>query len=557
MTKNTCAIGHEKASDPGPGSQDAESLAMGDFGSQPLQRTETRRDIKSRHAQMIAIGGTIGTGLFVGIGQALAISGPLNLLLAYCIICFFVYCIMTATTEVSSYLPIPGASMAYYGSRFVSKSLGFAMGWLYFYSFGILVTYEITAAALVINYWPNQIHIAVWITIMLVVIVALNFAPVGVYAETEFWFASTKVFMILGLLILSVILCFGGVPSQEGRIGFAYWKDPGAMNEYLVDGAAGRFCAFIYALAFSVFSFNFGPELIVITGGEMRAPRKNLPRAAKTFIWRLITFYILGALAIGIICRSDAAGLLNGGKGAASSPWVIAIKDAGIHTLDSVINAGIIVSAWSSGNSYLYMSSRSLYSLAKAGNAPSMFQQCTSWGIPLRAVIASSVFGLLAFLNVSAAVSTVFTWLINLTNTAGFTSWVCCSIILLRFRKACSKQEIQVTEVPFRSCLQPYVAYACIVFFTCLLFLNGFGVFFPGNWSASSFLTSYIGFPIFITIYLAHRIWYRNDKWMIPPSEVDLVSGLDYIRTAESLALETIPEHSSNKVVRTLKRAFS
>ncbi|UPL00344.1 hypothetical protein LCI18_011278 [Fusarium solani-melongenae] len=362
MTKDINVVNGEKPSDPGI-AHDAESCAPGQVDSNPLQRTETHRNIKSRHAQMIAIGGTIGTGLFVGIGQALAISGPLNLLLAYVTICFFVYCIMTATTEISSYLPIPGSSMAYYGSLFVSKSLGFAMGWLYFYSFGILVAYEITAAALVIDYWPNQVHIAVWITVMLVVIVALNFAPVGAYAETEFWFASTKVFMILGLLILSVVLCFGGAPAQDGLLGFTYWRSPGAMSEYLVGGAAGRFCAFIYALAFSVFSFNFGPELIVITGGEMRAPRKNLPRAAKTFVYRLITFYILGALAIGIICRSDAPGLLSGGKGAAASPWVIAIKDAGIHTLDSIINAGIIISAWSSGNSQCALHLQTLYLL--------------------------------------------------------------------------------------------------------------------------------------------------------------------------------------------------
>lgn len=554
MTKDLNVVNGEKPSDPGI-AHDAESCAPGQVDSSPLQRTETHRNIKSRHAQMIAIGGTIGTGLFVGIGQALAISGPLNLLLAYVTICFFVYCIMTATTEISSYLPIPGSSMAYYGSRFVSKSLGFAMGWLYFYSFGILVAYEITAAALVIDYWPNQVHIAVWITVMLVVIVALNFAPVGAYAETEFWFASTKVFMILGLLILSIVLCFGGAPAQDGRLGFTYWKDPGVMNEYLVGGAAGRFCAFIYALTFSVFSFNFGPELIVITGGEMRAPRKNLPRAAKTFVYRLITFYILGALAIGIICRSDAPGLLSGGKGAAASPWVIAIKDAGIHTLDSIINAGIIISAWSSGNSYLYMSSRSLYSLAMAGNAPSIFKRCTSWGLPIYAVMPSSLFGLLAFLNVSSGVSSVFTWLINLTNTAGFTSWVCCSIILLRFRKACAAQGI--TDVPFRSRLQPFASYACIIFFTCLLFLNGFGVFFPVNWSTSSFLTSYIGFPIFIAIYFAHRIWKRKDAWIIPSSQVDLTTGLDYILALESIELESRPKEKANRVVSALKRVLS
>ncbi|CAH0045893.1 unnamed protein product [Clonostachys solani] len=334
--------------------------------------------------------------------------------------------------------------------------------------------------------------------------------PVRIYAETEFWFASIKVIMIIGLLLLSIILALGGGPNGD-RIGFRYWSHPGAMNEYLVGGAAGRFCAFIYSLTFSVFSFNFG--------------------AAKTFIWRLITFYILGALAIGIICRSDAQGLTAGGYGAAASPWVIAIKQSGIQLLYSVINAGIICSAWSSGNSYLFMSSRSLYSLSVSGNAPAVFQRCTKYGIPIYAIAASSLFGLLAYLNVSSSSSLVFNWFINLTNTAGFTSWTCCGIILLRFRKACKAQGI--TNLPFQSRLHPYAAWGCICIFSTLLLLNGFSVFFPGHWSVSSFLTAYLGFPVFLTIYFAHRIWDRKSKWLISPNEVDLTSGLDAVLAAE------------------------
>ncbi|KAH7018951.1 amino acid permease/ SLC12A domain-containing protein [Ilyonectria destructans] len=425
--------------------------------------------------------------------------------------------------------------MSSHGTRFVSKSLGFAMGWLYWYSFGILVAYEITAASLVINYWPNNVHIAVWITIMLVIILALNFSPVKWYAESEFWFASLKVLMIIGLLLLAFILAVGGGPNGK-KIGFSYWNDPGAMNEYLVTGARGRFCAFIYALTFSMFSFNFGPELIVLTSGEMRAPRKNLPTAAKNFVWRLIVFYSLGALAISVICRSDAPGLTDGGYGAAASPWVIAIKDSGIKILDSIINAGIILSAWSSGNSFLYMSSRSLYSMAKSGNAPAIFARCNRYGVPVYATLASALFGPLAYMNVGSSTSEVFNWFINLTNTAGFTSWICCCIILLRFRKACKAQG--VTDIPFQSILQPWASYICIVFFACLLGLNGFSVFFPGQWSVSSFLTSYIGLPIFLVIYGAHRVYHWNEGWVIAPGDVDLHTGLDAIKALEEVEAE-------------------
>ncbi|RHZ60125.1 uncharacterized protein CDV56_108299 [Aspergillus thermomutatus] len=496
-----------------------------------LPRAQTKRGIQSRHAQMIAIGGIIGTGLFVGTGEALAVAGPANLFLAFATICFFVYGMVTTVMTVGTYLPGEGTSMAAYASRYVSKSLGFAMGWLYWYSYGIIVAYEITAAALVIDYWPNNINVAVWLTIMLVVILGLNLMPVRVYAESEFWFASLKIIMIVGLLLLSFILAVGGGPSHE-RLGFRYWNDPGLMNKYLVDGSAGRLCAFVYALVFSMFSFVFGPELVVLTSGEMRSPRRNLPRAANNFIWRLIVFYVLSALAIGVICPSNASGLTNGGVGAAASPWTIAIREAGITVLPSVINGGIILSAWSSGNSYLYMSSRSLYSMACEGSAPQIFSRTNRFGVPVNAVLASSLYALLSYLNTSSSSSSVFTWLINITNTAGFISWICCCIIFLRFMEACKAQGI--TNLPYQSVLQPYATWVCLVFFTLLCLVNGFSVFFPGHCSTQTFVTSYAGIPAFIVIYLVHRTVHRNDRWAYRPEEVDLTTGLEEIAALEA-----------------------
>lgn len=195
-----------------------ESHAVGEIHL--MEQAGTKRNIRSRHAQMIAIGGTIGTGLFVGAGQALAIGGPAFIFVGYTLTSLLVYGIVSAVVEIATYLPVSGCSMAYYAARYVSPSVGFALGWLYFYSFGILIAYEITAAGIVINFWPNNVHIAVWITIMMLVIVALNFSPVGVYAETEFWFAGIKVIMIVGLLLLAFILAVGGGPTGD-RIGMS------------------------------------------------------------------------------------------------------------------------------------------------------------------------------------------------------------------------------------------------------------------------------------------------------------------------------------------------
>ena len=459
----------------------------------------------------------------------LAKGGPAFILAAYCIVTVLVYCVVTALIEVATYLPIHGGTMSYYGYRYVSRSVGFALGYLYWYALGILVPYEITAAGLVINYWPNDVHIAVWMTIMSVVIIALNFMPVKYYGETEFWFAGTKVILMIGLLLLSFILFWGGGPSRD-RLGFRYWHDPGAAHPYIKTGDAGYTISFFSTLVSSVFPFTFAPELLVVTGGEMESPRRNLPIAGKRYFYRLIIFYIFGVLAIGVTCPSNDSRLTNGGAGAGSSAFVVAIADAGISTLPSIVNAVILISAWSSGNSFLYISSRALYSLAVQGSAPRIFKTCNKWGVPWVAVTASSLFCGLTYLNVASSGATVFNWLVNLTNTAGMTSWVVCMIVYLRFRKATDAQGV---ERPYRSWAQPYGSYIAMVAFTLLCLINGFTVFFPGRFSASDFLTAYIGIPIFLGLYFGHRLVFWRDKWAWDPEEVDLQTGLQEIIDAE------------------------
>ena len=344
--------------------------------------------------------------------------------------------------------------------------------------------------------------------------------------------------MMIGLLMLSFILFWGGGPSRD-RLGFRYWKHPGAAVRYTVGsgddaytlpGSTGLFVGFWHTLVACVFPFTFAPELIVVTGGEMANPRRNLPIAARRYFYRLVIFYVLSVLAIGVTCPSDDARLNNGGAGAGSSPFVVAIANAGISTLPSIVNAVILISAWSSGNSFLYISSRALYSLAVQGSAPSIFKACNRWGVPYNAVAVSSLFTALAYLNVASSGSVVFNWFVNLTNTWGMISWICCGIIYLRFRKAA---KVQGVEVPYRHWIQPYGAYIAIFMFTLLCLTNGFTVFFPKNWSASSFLTAYIGIPIFLVMYFGHRAYFWKDSWAWAPDEVDMQTGLQEVIDAE------------------------
>ncbi|KAI1391584.1 AAT family amino acid transporter [Hypoxylon trugodes] len=495
--------------------------------AEPEGISGTKRGLKSRHVQMIGLGGTIGTGLFIGTGQGLRMGGPVGLFAAYTFMSIVVFGIITGTSEMSSYLPVAGSSISYYARRFMSPSLSFALGWLYCYIWTIAVPSEITAAGLVVQYWNPPVHPAVWTAIFIAVIICLNFTPVKVYGETEFWFASFKILGIVGLLFMAVILVAGGGPNHH-ILGFQYWTNPGPVNEYLVPGAAGQLVAIISATTFSVYAFAYAPELLVVTSGEMKNPRTNLPKAGKRYIYRLIIFYILGSFFIGLIIPSNDPELLGGSSGAGASPWALAAKNAGIRGLDSVINFVILTSAVSAGNSSLYLSSRTLYSMALTGAAPKIFLRCTSNGIPYVALAFTSLFSSLAFLNLSSSGADIFTWLVNFLNSGAFIGWICCALLYLRFRKATFVQNVH--ELPYRSIFQPYMSWFCASVLTLLLLLNGLSTFLPGQWNTQDFISAYIGIPVFLAFYLGHKFTVgRRDPWLISPHDVDLHTGLEDI----------------------------
>ncbi|KAI4276423.1 MAG: hypothetical protein L6R38_005675 [Xanthoria sp. 2 TBL-2021] len=183
---------------------------------------------------------------------------------------------------------------------------------------------------------------------------------------------------------MALVLVCGGGPSGEAY-GFKFWHNTGPTKEYPVDGIGdgiGRLRAFVAVITFSVFAFAFAPELRVVMGGEMRNLRRNLPIAGQTYFYRLIFFYVFDIFFIGLIVSSNNKSLLNDESGAGSSLWAVAVREAGIKGLEYVINGVIVISAWSAGNAYLYLASRTLYSMALVGNAPKIFTQCTKSGIP-------------------------------------------------------------------------------------------------------------------------------------------------------------------------------
>lgn len=437
---------------------------------------------------------------------------------------FVVWVVMNDLGEMSTYLPLKGISIPYLVHRFVEPSLAFAAGWNYWYAYAMLVGAETTAGGILLDYWETPVPVAVWITIILLVILALNIIAVQVFGEAEFWFASIKLITIVGLIILGIVLMAGGGPNHDA-LGFRFWyqDSPGAFNEYMTTGSTGRFLAYWTAFVRAGFAFITSPELIALAAGETIAPRRNIPKAARRFVWRLALFYGLSSLVLGCIVPSTDPRLLSPESNASASPWVIAIQNAGIGGLNHVINFAILTSAWSAGNAFLYSGSRVLYSMALSDQAPKFFAVTTRNGVPYRAILVTWAVGLLAYLNVSNNGALVFQWFSNISTISGFIAWIVVLTTYLRFRSAMEFRGL-LSSLPFKTPLQPYATYVVLFVITVLTLTNGFQVFFPQAWNVTDFLAAYITIPIFLALYIGHKIWFRT-PFARRLEDVDVYSG--------------------------------
>ena len=325
---------------------------------------------------------------------------------------------MQSLGEMATYIPISGAFTAY-ATRFVDPSLGFAMGWIYWFSWAMTYSLELTVTGLIIQYWNSSLSIGIFIGVFWVLITAANFLPVSFYGEFEFWLSSIKVITIIGFMIFAV--CIDAGAGQHGYLGFHTWGNPGAFAPYLLqsDGALAKFVGFWSVLIQAGFSYQ-GTELVGIAAGETENPRKNVPGAIRKTFWRILFFFIGTIFFIGLLVPYDNPDLLSTASDATASPFVIAAKLAGVPVLPSIINAVLLFVVLSAANSNVYSGSRILLGLANDGSAPAFMKRTTSKGVPYVAVAFTSAFGLLAFLNLSTNGGTVFTWLLNISAVAGF-----------------------------------------------------------------------------------------------------------------------------------------
>ncbi|CAG1972953.1 unnamed protein product [Fusarium graminearum] len=479
--------------------------------------TALARELKGRHLQMIAFGGSIGTGLFVASGGSLYRGGPASLLLSYVLIGGMQYCTMQSLGELCVAFPIAGSFSAF-STRFLDPSWGFAMGWNYCLQWLFVLPLEIIAGAFTIGYWDETIDRSVFVSVFLLTIVAINLFGVKTYGEAEFIFSIIKITAIVGFILLAIVINIAGEP--EGHyIGGMYWRNPGAFK----NGFKG-FCS---VLVTSAFSFT-GTELIGLAAAETANPRKSLPTAIKQVFWRIMIFYLVALLLVGLLVPSDDSRLVGGDNvaDATASPFVIAIEKAGTSLLPGIMNAIILIAVISVGNSAVFGSSRTLAALAEQSHAPHIFAYVDRQGRPLMAILFASCIGLLAFLADVKYHDAIFNWLLSISALSTLFTWGSICLCYIRFRAAWSHNAHTIEQLPFKSNVGVAGAWVALIGYILVLlsqiWIAASPVYAPdivdgASGVAQNFFLKVLAIPIILLFYICHKafvVQYMGDVHM-------------------------------------------
>ncbi|KAH3899395.1 probable Histidine permease [Saccharomycodes ludwigii] len=492
-----------------------------------IEQTNTdklKQDLSVRHLVFLAVGGSIGTGLFVNSGQALTTGGPASLVIDWTIISTALFTVMNALGELAAVYPVNGGFNVYF-TRFIEPSYAFAVVSNYALQWLVLLPLELVAASITIQYWNRTINSDAWVVIFYVAIVLANFLDVKSFGETEFVLSLIKILAIIGFFILGIVLTCGGGPTHK-YIGGAYWHDPGAFVGYT---KGHRFQGLASNFVVAGFSFS-GVETCCLAAAESSNPRKTLPSSSKKSFWIISLSYITVLTLVGCLVPYNDPRLLNGSSSvdAAASPLVIAIENAKIKGLPSLMNAIILIAIISVANSAVYACSRSIASMAEIGYCPKIMGHVDKKGRPIYAIIATLIFGLLSFVAASDKESEVFTWLSALSGLSTLFCWLSINLAHVRFRYAMKVQNKSLDDLPYLSLTGVWGSVYGIFIIILILIASFWTSLFPvggDGADAESFFEGYLSFPILIACYIGHKIYSKNWKLYVKADEMDLDSG--------------------------------
>ncbi|MGW8376664.1 amino acid permease [Streptomyces sp. ODS28] len=399
--------------------------------------------LKNRHLSMIAIGGVIGAGLFVGSGAGIAKAGP-GILLSYALAGTLVVLVMRMLGEMAAADPVSG-SFSTYADRALGRWAGFTIGWLYWFFWAVVLAVEATAAAAILTSWLPAVPQWAWALLVMVVLTATNLASVGSYGEFEFWFAGIKVVSIVVFIVIAGLAVFGLLPGTES---------PGAANltghgGFLPHGPG----AILSGMLLVVFSF-MGSEIVTLAAGESAEPSKMVRRATNSVIWRIGTFYLGSILVVVTLLPWNDPAVVKDG------PYVAALNQIGIPHAGTIMDVIVVTAVLSCLNSGLYTASRMAFSLGQRGDAPAAFGRVNRRGVPAAAIWSSVAVGFIAVIFNYTAKDTVFEFLLNSSGAVALFVWLVICLSQLRMRPVIERDMPERHTV--RMWLHPYLTYVTI-----------------------------------------------------------------------------------------------
>ncbi|RBP97295.1 gamma-aminobutyrate permease [Bifidobacterium aemilianum] len=468
-----------------------------------------QRNLKTRHISMIALGGCIGTGLFMTSGSTIAQAGPGGGLVAYAAMGVMIYFLMTSLGELATNMPVSG-SFAVYSSKYIDPALGFAMGWDYWLNWTIAGAVDISTAALLIQYWLPDSPGWVWSLLVLLIVFLINALVVSAFGETEFWLALIKVativiFLVVGFAMICGIMFHPAVGLQN----FTY-KDapfvgglPAIMSVFLIAG----------------YSFQ-GTEVVGVTAGESEDPGKAVPKAINEVFWRILLFYILSIFVIAALIPYTSPNLLGASDGnIAMSPFTIVFQRAGLASAASIMNAVVLTSILSAVNTGAYASSRMLYGLAKDHHAPKIFATTTKNGVPMAGLIATLCMELATFAT-SIFGQKFYMWLVTATGLTGFIAWIGIALSHYRFRRAFKLQGHDLSELKYRARFFPLGPILALVL--CIIVIAGQDIPAFASWNWGEIGMTYFSVILVLALYLGYKI--KHHTKIIKLKDIDVSS---------------------------------
>ena len=478
--------------------------------SETQNTMQLQRKLSARHLNMIAIGGSIGTGLFLASGATIANAGPGGALLAYVLIGIMIYFLMTSLGELATHNPTSGAFFTY-GTKYVEGGFGFALGWNYWYNWAITVAFELVAVQFIMKFWFPDIPGVYWSAIFLAIIFGINALTVKGFGESEFFFSLVKVLAIIAFIIIGIWMIVK-IMLTPGAEAFANWSIGDAPF-------VGGFQALIGVAMIAGFSFQ-GTEMVGVAAGESKDPKKTIPVAIKQIFWRILLFYIVCIFIIGTLIAYNDPRLLQAAAtdNIALSPFTLLYEKAGFAFAASIMNAVILTAILSAGNSGMYSSTRMLFDMARKGSAPKMFARLDPRGVPMNALYATTAIAALCFLTTFFGEQEVFNWLLNMSGMCGFIVWLGIAISHYRFRKGYLAQGYKLEDLAYRAKFFPFAPWFAFILCAIVALGQNYQDVLSGQWMGV--LSTYISIPLFLAIWFGYK-WKKKTK-LVSYQEMDV-----------------------------------